>query len=135
MTDSVFPIKSTVSEPDRDPDVVSYEDADDIFEALSSQTARDVVTALCAEPATPSELADRIGASVQTVTYHLGNLTDAGIIAVIDTWYSTRGTEMDVYALSEHPVVLCIGDGDSERAVSSAVDDDSDRRGPSATSD
>lgn len=123
MADSVFPIKSSVREPDRDPDVVSYEEADEIFDALSSQMARDVVSTLCAEPATPSKLADNVGTSVQTVTYHLGNLTDAGIIEIIDTWYSARGTEMDVYALAENPVAVCVGD--SERAVSSVVDDDS----------
>jgi len=121
MADSVFPLKSRVDEPEGEPTVVPFEDAAAVFETLSTETARDIVSALCSDPATPSELADRVDTSLQNVTYHLSNLTDAGVIEVVDTWYSSRGSEMDVYDVASDPVVVCVGDERDEETVSHLV--------------
>ncbi len=107
---SAFPIRGSVEEPDRDPTVVALEDAGAVFEALGSETAREIVSALSDEPLSPADLADRTGTSVQNVHYHLDRLTDGGVVEVVDTWYSSRGVEMDVYALAAEPVVVCVGD-------------------------
>jgi len=81
----------------------------DVFEALSSDTARRVLTAIYDEPAPPSELADRLDISLQNVSYHLDNLEDAGVVRVADTRYSEKGKEMNVYAPANDPVVVFVG--------------------------
>ncbi|WP_049934216.1 ArsR/SmtB family transcription factor [Haloplanus natans] len=81
----------------------------DVFDALASDTARLVLTAIYDEPAPPSALADRLDMSVQNVSYHLNNLEDAGIVQVADTRYSEKGKEMNVYAPADDPVVVFVG--------------------------
>lgn len=87
---------------------VDSDDADDLIGALSSDTARDILAELHDEPATPSEVADRSGTTVQNARYHLENLSDAGLIKVDGTRYSPKGREMDVYAPAE-PLVMFVG--------------------------
>lgn len=121
MTGSVFPLERTVEEPDGSPDLVSFEDADAVFEALASGTARRIVGALRDTPATPSELAERADTSIQNVTYHLDQLQAAGLVDVVGTWYSSRGVEMDVYGPADDPVVVCLGDDEDQRRVASRL--------------
>ena len=120
MPESIFPVRDAASTPDPDPRVVSLGDADAIVEALASKTARRLVALLHEEPMVPSELAERADTSIQNVTYHLERLTDADVVEVVDTWYSSRGTEMDVYAPASGPLVIRCGDED-DGAVSRAL--------------
>lgn len=85
---------------------VDSEEADEVLDALSSDTARRVVTHLNDEHATPSEIAEALDTSVQNVRYHLQNLEDAGVIEPVDMRYSSKGREMKVYAPSENPIVI-----------------------------
>lgn len=95
-----------------EPRVVGIEgdDADELLAAMSSRTARELLLALHDEPGAPSELADRVGTSLQNAQYHLGNLSDAGLIEVIDTVYSEKGREMKVYAPADRPLVVVAAD-------------------------
>ena len=88
---------------------VDEDDSADVFEALSSDTARRVLTAIYDESAPPSELADRLDISLQNVSYHLDNLEEAGVVRVADTRYSEKGREMSVYAPADEPVVVFVG--------------------------
>ena len=88
---------------------VDEDDSADVFEALSSDTARRVLTAIYDESAPPSELADRLDISLQNVSYHLDNLEEAGVVRVADTRYSEKGREMNVYASADEPVVVFVG--------------------------
>jgi len=99
------------SVPDADPKVVGLdsEDADDLIDALSSETARSVLSTLQDDPGTPSDVADRVDTSLQNVQYHLQNLEDAGAVEVVDTTYSEKGREMDIYAPANEPVVVVTG--------------------------
>jgi DNA-binding transcriptional ArsR family regulator len=89
---------------------VDSEDADDVLSALSSGTARDLLAALHEEPAPPSELADRVDTSLQNAQYHLDKLQRAGAVEVVDTAYSAKGREMDVFAPADQPLVIFAGD-------------------------
>jgi DNA-binding transcriptional ArsR family regulator len=120
-------------DPAAEPTVVSFEDADAMIEALASTTARAIVAALDAEPMAPAALADRVDTSLQNTLYHLDRLTEAGLLEVVDTGYSARGNEMDVYAPAADPVVICVGDGDSERAVAEVVTDSRSAAGPAGS--
>jgi DNA-binding transcriptional ArsR family regulator len=110
--------ESTVTDPDRDPAVVALDDdrADDLFGALSSATARTILERLHESPAPPSEIAEHVDSTVQNVHYHLNRLDDAGAVEVVDTVYSEKGREMDVYAPAAEPLVVVTGD-DTDDAV------------------
>jgi DNA-binding transcriptional ArsR family regulator len=120
---SVFPLRSAVDREGGDPRVldIEAEDADAVFGALSSETAREVYGAVAEEPRTASDLAEALDSSIQNVRYHLDNLQEAGLVEVVDTWYSSRGSEMKVYGRSDGPLVLFAGDEESGADVRSAL--------------
>ena len=82
------------------------EDADSVINALSSETARTVLHALHDRPDTPAELADRVDTTLQNVQYHIKKLEAAELVEVVDTVYSEKGREMNVYAPADEPLVL-----------------------------
>ena len=83
---ALLPRKPPVERSGTDSQVVSLydDDSDAVFSVLSSEVARRVLAELYRDPATQSELADRVGTSIQNVSYHLDNLADAGLIDVVD---------------------------------------------------
>ena len=100
------------SDPDPDePRVLDIEgaDAERTFDALGSETARDILAAAYDEPRTPPELRDAVGTSLQNVHYHLERLEDADLIEPAGTGYSEKGTEMTVYAPCNEALVLFAG--------------------------
>ena len=104
----LFPFRSEPVEHEGQPRVVDLEgeDADAVFSALSSTTARQIYARLDEEPGTPSDVADAIDSSIQNVRYHLEKLENAGLVSVVDTWYSSRGNEMSVYATTDGPLIV-----------------------------
>jgi DNA-binding transcriptional ArsR family regulator len=107
----IFPLRSEVEREQRGPNVVSIDEdaADEVFDALASKTARTILAALYESPATASDLAEETDTSLQNVRYHLDNLVEAGLVEVVDTWYSERGREMDVYDAVDDAVVVFAG--------------------------
>ncbi len=97
------------------------EDVSEVFEVLSSETAREVLNAIYAEPGTPSEIADRLGMSIQKVSYHLENLEDAELISVAGTRYSEKGQEMNVYEPPPDPMVVFVGTRDRKESLKALV--------------
>ncbi|MFC6767262.1 ArsR/SmtB family transcription factor [Natrinema soli] len=104
----LFPFRSETATEEGQPRVVDLEgeDADAVFSALSSTTARRIYARLDEEPGTPSDIADAVDSSIQNVRYHLENLEGAGLVEVVDTWYSSRGNEMSVYATTDGPLIV-----------------------------
>ncbi|ELY67944.1 ArsR/SmtB family transcription factor [Natrinema versiforme] len=104
----LFPFRSDTAAEEGQPRVVDLEgeDGDAVFGALSSTTARRIYSQLDDEPGTPSDIADAVDSSIQNVRYHLENLEDAGLVEVVDTWYSSRGNEMSVYATTDGPLIV-----------------------------
>jgi DNA-binding transcriptional ArsR family regulator len=84
----------------------------DVLAAISSDTARRLLAALHEEPDTASGLAERVDTSLGNATYHLGRMSEAGLLEVIDTVYSEKGREMRVYAPADRPLVVVAGDDD-----------------------
>ncbi len=121
---SLLPSKPD-AEPAEDagPRVIGVDDADadDVLAALSSGTARRLLAALHEDPAPPSELAERVDTSLQNVQYHLGKLENAGAIEVVETAYSAKGREMDVYAPSDQPLVIFAGDEERGSTLRTAL--------------
>ncbi|MBB6646177.1 ArsR/SmtB family transcription factor [Halobellus ruber] len=108
---ALLPRRSPVEPTTDESQVVSLDDvgSEAVFSVLSSEVARTLLAELHNGPATQSELADSADTSIQNVSYHLDNLVDAGLVDVVDQWYSEKGREMDVYA-PEGSLVLVVGD-------------------------
>lgn len=108
----VFPMRWTVrTKNDRPARILELTDegATEVFESLSSETARALLVHLHDDPQTASDLADRLDTSLQNVQYHLQKFQNAELVDVVDTWYSARGTEMKVYSPTHHSLVLYTG--------------------------
>ncbi|WP_254278645.1 ArsR/SmtB family transcription factor [Haloarcula marina] len=97
------------------------EDVSSVLDALSSETAREILNAVYSDPGTPSELADRLGMSIQKVSYHLEKLENEELITVAGTQYSEKGQEMKVYEPPEDPLVLFVGTRERKRSLRSLV--------------
>ncbi|WP_439028061.1 ArsR/SmtB family transcription factor [Haloarchaeobius sp. DT45] len=123
MADLLPSTPDTSAADDAEPRVIGLDsdDADDLIGALSSSTARQLLTALHDEPATPSQLADTVDTSLQNTQYHLEKLEDADIIEVVDTAYSAKGREMKVYAPSNQPLVVFAGGSDESTGLKAAL--------------
>jgi len=109
-------------ETDAGAESVSLEDAGAVIDALASRTARSILATLYEEPQPASDIATAVDTSTQNVNYHLRKLREADLVEVVDTWYSSKGAEMDVYAPSADPLCVFVGDPD-DRAISAAVDE------------
>jgi DNA-binding transcriptional ArsR family regulator len=108
----IFPIKRSIElDDDRGARLVDIDEsvADEVFEALSSGTTRQIFKRLHESPQTASDLAEATETSLQNVQYHLEKLSDVELVEVADTWYSERGTEMKVYAPTDDALVLFAG--------------------------
>jgi DNA-binding transcriptional ArsR family regulator len=85
---------------------VTEDTADAVLDALAAETRREIFRELTTEPATTSELAERLDTSVQNVQYHLGELEGTDLVTEVDTIYSEKGNEMSVYAPASDPLVF-----------------------------
>jgi len=123
MADLLPSSPDTSAADDGDPRVVGLDsdEADDVLAALSSGTARELLSALHDDPGTPSELSDRVDTSLQNTQYHLEKLADADVIRVADTIYSEKGREMKVYAPTDQPLVVFAGDEEKETGLRAAL--------------
>jgi DNA-binding transcriptional ArsR family regulator len=123
MADLLPSQPDTSAADDAEPRVIGVdsEDADDLLSALSSTTARKLLSALHEDPDTPASLADRLDTSLQNVQYHLGKLESANVVRVIDTVYSEKGREMKVYAPTDRPLVLFAGREEESTGLKAAL--------------
>ena len=94
-----------------DPSVlyVDSEETEEMLSTLASETALGIFRTLNDEPLTASEIADRRDITVQNASYHLENLQEVNLIEVVDTCYSEKGREMNIYAVTTDPKVVVLG--------------------------
>lgn len=108
---------------EREPKILGFdsEAATEVLEALRSETARKIYTYLYTSSAPASSIAEDLELSLQNVRYHITNLKEAGLIEEIETWYSSRGNEMDVYAPTDSAVVLVASTEQSQSSARTAL--------------
>ena len=108
---TAFPHRTTVehSPRKRASVVVDDDQPTDVLQVVSSTTAQMILATLDDDPATASDIAEAIDTSLQNVKYHLDHLDEADLIESVDTWYSSKGIEMTVYALSVEELVIRFG--------------------------
>ena len=115
------------STPDADPDPeprvlgVDSDEAGETLAALSSETARGMLRAFHEDPDTPSGVADRLDLSLQNAQYHINNLEEAGLIEPVDTVYSEKGREMQVYGPADAPLIVYAGTEDETTGLKAAL--------------
>lgn len=117
---SIFPVREEVDR-ETSPETVSLDDAGDVVEALTSGTARELVDRVYEQPATTSDLAAATDTSLQNARYHLNRLEEVGVVEVVDTWYSKRGKDMEVYGPANEPLVIVAGGSGDESEVERAM--------------
>jgi len=86
--------------------IVDRDETTDVLQVLSSESAQKILSILKSEPRTASEIAKSVDQSVQNVSYHLDRLCEAELITPTETWYSEKGREMTVYALTTEQLVV-----------------------------
>jgi predicted transcriptional regulator len=79
-----------------------------VLDAIGAETARDILAVLGTDSLNTAEIARQVGTSIQNTRYHLDGLCDAGLVQVTGSRYSTKGVEMDVYAVTVDEVLICI---------------------------
>ncbi|MEY7849346.1 ArsR/SmtB family transcription factor [Natrarchaeobius sp. A-rgal3] len=110
-------------EPD-EPTVVGLEgeDADQLFDALGSETSRAVLAACYEEGRARSELADELETSLQNVGYHVDKLESAGLLEAVETRYGENGREVTVYEPTKRAIVVAAGEPGLVERLTEAVD-------------
>lgn len=126
---SPLPLRPSIDHTPRSRSVIDLTDENStaVFEALGSETARSILETLDDQPATASDLADEVETSLQNVQYHLDNLHDASLVAEVGTWYSSRGKEMSVYALSSERLEFRLSRGTAEVPGGDPIDPEDTR--------
>jgi len=111
---TVFPYRTPIDHTPRERTdvVVSDKQQADVLQTVSSDTAQRILSTVARRPATASDIAAAIDTSIQNAMYHLDHLREAGLVEAVDTWYSEKGTEMTVYALSVEELVIRFGEPD-----------------------
>jgi len=120
---TLLPRRGERTDVEDEPQVLGLDEdgADEAFAALSSETARRVLALLYEDPATPAEVRDEIGTSLQNVHYHLEKLEAAELIESAGTDYSAKGNEMTVYAPTSEALVLVAGEQEDRSLLKRAI--------------
>jgi DNA-binding transcriptional ArsR family regulator len=84
----------------------------DVLRTLSSETAQAILGSLGEDPKPVSEISEAVGTTLQNTQYHVDRLVDAGLVEPVDVWYSAKGREMSVYALTAGELLVQFGGGD-----------------------
>ena len=112
----LLPSRPEVDVPDQEIEILAIDEAGTVLEVLSSETARAILAAIYEDVGPTAEIANRVDTSIQNAAYHLSRLEDVGLAAVVGTWYSSKGSPMDVYGPTVDPLVLIAGSAEQPAA-------------------
>jgi len=112
VTDTTPPDRGDRVPPADGPTAIAIDEdgAGEVFDALSSNTARTILARLYEAPLTPSELAEAVDTSVQNAKHHLDQLGAAGLVEVVATDESDYGQEMRRYGPTNDALELTAGE-------------------------
>jgi DNA-binding transcriptional ArsR family regulator len=83
------------------------EKAQNIVKAISHQNAGEVMQLLSLEgPLRLSDIADRLGMSLNAAKYHIENLMGAGLLEIANTRYSVKGRKIKIYRLKNQVFIV-----------------------------
>jgi predicted transcriptional regulator len=102
--------ESVPDDIDRGVQIVELTTDETVFEPLTNDTARQIISILADSPQTASAIAADMQMSLQNVCYHLDRLQTAGLIDAVGRRHSSKGKEMTVYGLITESIVLRLGE-------------------------
>jgi DNA-binding Lrp family transcriptional regulator len=83
------------------------EQAQKFIRAISNQTANDLLQLLReAGSLRLSDIAERLGMSLNATKYHVGNLMDAGVLEISNTRYSVKGRKVKMYRMKNQIFIV-----------------------------
>ncbi|MFB6193951.1 MAG: ArsR/SmtB family transcription factor [Halobaculum sp.] len=124
MSSPIDSLRDEGIQTDERPRVLSIADREtaEVIDALAADTRRAVLEALHEEPSTASEVAQRVGTSVQNAHYHLETLGETDLVEPVGSRYSEKNTEMTVYGPASDPIVL-VGDEEPQSGIEQSLRD------------
>lgn len=96
---------------------IDDESARAVFDAIGSQTTREILQSIYQEPGTASDIAERTDVSLQNAKYHIDKLIEADLIEVGENWYSEQGNMMKVYTPTNESIVMVAGNSDTSASI------------------
>lgn len=89
---------------------IDDESAEAVFNAIGSETTREILDSIYQKPGTATDIAERTDVSLQNAKYHLNKLLEAELVEIGEVWYSEQGNKMKVYSPTNESVVMVAGD-------------------------
>jgi inhibitor of cysteine peptidase len=78
-----------------------------IAEAISNKTSKKILNALADDEMSGSEIAEKLGLPLNTVTYNLKKLTEAGLVNKSKKFFwSSKGKRMELYRVSNKRIII-----------------------------
>lgn len=98
------------------------EQAQKFIRAMSNQNASDVLHLLKeAGPLRLSDIAGRLGMSLNATKYHIENLMDAGLLEISNTRYSVKGRKVKIYRMKNQIFIVAPSMTDKKQILSAVL--------------
>lgn len=75
-------------------------------EVLGNQTCRKIINLLAEKELSASEISRELHLAINTITYNIDNLIEAGLIEEAKSWWSVKGRKMPSYKVVNKSIVI-----------------------------
>jgi predicted transcriptional regulator len=98
------------------------EKAQKFIRVISNQNACDVLSLLReAGPLRLSDIAERLGGSLNATKYHIENLMDAGLVEISNTRYSVKGRKVKIYQMKNQIFIVAPSMTERKQIISAVL--------------
>lgn len=98
------------------------EQAQKFIKAISNHTAGEVLQLLKeAGPLRLSDIAEKVGESLNATKYHIDNLMDAGLLEISNTRYSVKGRKIKMYRMKNQIFIVAPGLTEKKQIISAVL--------------
>ena len=98
------------------------EKAQKFIRVISNQNACDVLQLLKeAGPLRLSDIAEKLGGSLNATKYHIENLMDAGLVEISNTRYSVKGRKVKIYQMKNQIFIVAPSMTEKKQIISAVM--------------
>lgn len=98
------------------------EQSQKFIKAISNQNASEVLQLLRESgPLRLSDIAERLGMSLNATKYHIGNLMDAGLLEISNTRYSVKGRKIKMYRMKNQIFIVAPSMNEKQEIISAVM--------------
>jgi predicted transcriptional regulator len=98
------------------------EKAQKFIRVISNQNACDVLQLLRESgPLRLSDIAERVGGSLNATKYHIENLMDAGLVEISNTRYSVKGRKVKIYQMKNQIFIVAPTISEKKQIISAVL--------------